>query len=68
MESKKQENGWGGKRANSGRTGGKGISTKPMSLKLKKELYDTLVVLGVNKNKYINDAVSDKLKKEGYIK
>ena len=52
----------GGKRANSGRTGGKGISTKSIDLKLK-ELYDALVVLGVNKNKYINDAVSDKLKK-----
>ena len=32
------------------------------------KLYDALVVIGVNKNKYINDAVSDKLKKDGYIK
>lgn len=67
MENNKSKNGWGGKRVNSGRNGGKGISTKAMSLKLKNELYNALVLSGENKNKYINDAVREKLKKDGYL-
>ena len=67
MENNKSKNGWGGKRGNSGRNGGKGILTKAMSLKLDNDLYDILVKHSLNKNRYINDAVRSRMEKEGII-
>lgn len=62
-EIKKQR---GGKREGSGRKP-TGITTTPMSLKLDTDLYLTLNNHGLNKNRYINDAVREALKRDGYI-
>ena len=62
-EIKKQR---GGKREGAGRKA-VGISTTAMSLKLDNELYEALNKSGVNKNRFINDAVRAKLKKDGLL-
>lgn len=61
-EIKKQR---GGKREGAGRKA-VGFSTTAMSLKLDNDLHETLKVININKNRFINDAVREKLKKEGY--
>lgn len=68
MESEKPKSGRGGKRANCGRNGGKGISTTAMSLKLDNDLYEVLKAQGLNKNRYINDAVRSRMEADKYIK
>lgn len=62
-EIKKQR---GGKREGSGRKP-KGLSTTAMSLKLDNDLYQALNSNGLNKNRYINDAVREAMKRDGYI-
>lgn len=57
----------GGKREGSGRKP-VGISTTAMSLKLDNDLYDVLRSHGLNKNRYINDAVRASLKNDGLLK
>lgn len=59
-EIKKQR---GGKREGAGRKA-VGISTHPMALKLDCDLFKILNQLGINKNRYINDAVREKMIKE----
>lgn len=59
-ELKKQR---GGKREGAGRKA-VGISTHPMALKLDCDLFEILNQSGVNKNRYINDAVREKMKRE----
>ena len=54
MEQTKKQR--GGKREGSGRKP-VGISTTAMSLKLDNDLYEVLKSQGLNKNRYINDAV-----------
>ncbi len=61
-ETKKQR---GGKREGSGRP--KGLSTTAMSLKLDNDLYLALNSHGLNKNRYINDAIREAMKRDGYI-
>lgn len=56
----------GGKREGAGRKA-VGISTHPMALKLDNDLYDVLSVAGLNKNRFINDAIREKMAREGYI-
>lgn len=68
MDSNKQKNGWGGKREHSGRNRGKGATTTAMSLKLDNDLYEVLKSNGLNKNRYINDAVRTKMEADKYIK
>ncbi len=43
-----------------------GIKTVDIHYKMKKELYDALPS-GENRNKYINDAVKEKMESDGYI-
>ena len=62
-EIKKQR---GGKREGAGRKP-VGISTTAMSLKLDNDLYNALVATGLKRNRYINDAVREKMIKDGYI-
>lgn len=62
METKKR----GGKREGSGRKP-VGISTTAMSLKLDNDLFLVLKTQGLNKNRYINDAVRAKMKNDGYL-
>lgn len=62
-EIKKQR---GGKREGAGRKA-VGISTHLMSLKLDNDLFNALSDAGLNKNRFINDAVREKMKKDGYI-
>lgn len=62
-EEKKQR---GGKREGAGRKA-VGISTHPMALKLDNDLYDVLSKINLNKNRYINEAVRERMKREGYI-
>lgn len=62
-EIKKQR---GGKREGAGRKA-VGISTHPMALKLDNDLYNTLSAIKINKNRFINDAVREKMVREGYI-
>ena len=57
----------GGKREGSGRKP-VGISTTAMSLKLDNDLYEVLKSQGLNKNRYINDAVRSALKNDGLLK
>jgi hypothetical protein len=57
----------GGKREGSGRKP-VGISTTAMSLKLDNDLYEVLRSHGLNKNRYINDAVRASLKNDGLLK
>ena len=61
-EIKKQR---GGKREGAGRKA-VGISTHPMALKLDNDLYEALSVAKINKNRFINDAVREKMNREGY--
>ena len=56
----------GGKRDGAGRKP-VGISTTAMSLKLDNDLFHILKNLDKNKNRYINDAVREKMIKEGLI-
>ena len=56
----------GGKREGSGRKP-YGISTCATSLKLDKDLFVALVSSKINKNRYINDAVREKMKYDGLI-
>ena len=63
METKKR----GGRREGSGRKP-KGISTTAMSLKLDNDLYAVLKAQGLNKNRYINDAVRSRMEADKYIK
>ena len=53
----------GGKRQGAGRKP-VGISTHAMTLKLDNDLYEALGLASQNKNRYINDAVREKMKKE----
>jgi len=62
-EAKKQR---GGKREGAGRKA-VGISTHAMALKLDIDLYEALGLATTNKNRYINDAVREKLAKDGFI-
>ena len=62
-EIKKQR---GGRREGSGRKP-KGLSTTPMSLKLDNDLYLALNNNGLNKNRYINDAVRVAMKRDMFI-
>lgn len=62
-EIKKQR---GGKREGAGRKA-VGVSTHPMPLKLDNDLFVILSMSGMNKNRYINDAVREKMKKDGYL-
>ena len=57
--------GRGGKRDGAGRPAG--ISTKSMSLKLDLDLYEILNKQVPNKNRFINDAVREKLARDGMI-
>ena len=63
-ETKKQR---GGYREGSGRKA-VGLSTHAMSLKLDNDLYEALCSINLNKNRYINDAVRERMEKEGIIK
>ena len=65
MEQTKKQR--GGKREGSGRKP-VGISTTAMSLKLDNDLYEGLKSQGLNKNRYINDAVRSALKNDGLLK
>ena len=65
MEQTKKQR--GGKREGSGRKP-VGISTTAMSLKLDNDLYAVLKSHGLNKNRYINDAVRTSLRNDGLLK
>lgn len=56
----------GGKREGAGRKA-VGVSTHPMALKLDNDLFEALAKLDINKNRYINDAVREKMIQHGYI-
>ena len=56
----------GGKREGAGRKP-LGISTHAMALKLDNDLYEKLGIASQNKNRYINEAVREKLAKDGFI-
>lgn len=62
-EIKKQR---GGKREGAGRKA-VGLSTTAMSLKLDNDLYAALNNNGLNKNRYINDAVREAMKRDCFI-
>ena len=62
-ELKKQR---GGRREGAGRKA-VGLSTHPMALKLDNDLYEVLSQSGINKNRYINEAVREKMEKDGYL-
>ena len=62
-EEKKQR---GGKSEGAGRKA-VGISTHPMALKLDNDLYGILTAANINKNRFINEAVREKMQKEGYM-
>jgi hypothetical protein len=62
-EIKKQR---GGKREGAGRKA-VGLSTTAMSLKLDNDLYLALNSNGLNKNRYINDAVRKAMLRDGYV-
>ena len=55
---------WGGKRPRAGRP--KGVDTKLISVKLETVLVESLPS-DLNRSKYINDAVRERMKKDGYI-
>lgn len=55
-----QSNKRGGKREGAGRKR-QGLTTKAMSLKLDIDLFETLCAISVTKNRFINDAVREKL-------
>lgn len=56
----------GGKRENAGRKK-RDKDVKPILLNLEQALFDKLPK-ELNRNAYINDAVREKMKKDGYIK
>lgn len=56
----------GGKREGAGRKA-VGLSTTPMSLKIDNDLYSALNSHGLNKNRYINNAVRTAMEKDGFI-
>ena len=56
----------GGKREGAGRKA-VGLSTTAMSLKLDNDLYLALNNHGLNKNRYINDAVRATMVRDGYL-
>ena len=56
----------GGKREGAGRKP-VGISTHAMALKLDNDLFKALGLASQNKNRYINDAVREKLVKDGFL-
>lgn len=56
----------GGKREGAGRKP-VGISTHAMALKLDNDLFEALGLASQNKNRYINDAVREKMAKDGLI-
>ena len=56
--------GWGGKRPRAGRP--KGVDTTLISVKLETELVNSLPS-DINRSKYVNDAVRERMKKDGYI-
>jgi len=56
----------GGKREGAGRKA-VGLSTTAMSLKLDNDLYIALNNQGLNKNRYINDAVRKAMKRDMFI-
>ncbi len=56
----------GGKREGAGRKA-VGLSTTAMSLKLDNDLYIALNNQGLNKNRYINDAVREAMKRDMFI-
>ena len=56
----------GGKREGAGRKA-VGISTHAMALKLDNDLHIVLSASGLNKNRYINEAVREKMAKDGLI-
>ena len=62
-ETKKQR---GGKREGAGRKA-VGLSTTAMSLKLDNDLYSALNSHGLNKNRYINNAVRAAMVRDGYV-
>ena len=62
-ETKKQR---GGKREGAGRKP-VGISTHAMALKLDNDLYEALGLASLNKNRYINDAVREKMARDGLL-
>ena len=62
MDEKKKS--WGGKRPRAGRP--KGVDTTLISVKLETVLVKSLPS-DLNRSKYINDAVKDRMKKDGYI-
>ena len=62
-EIKKQR---GGKREGAGRKA-VGISTHALALKLDNDLYEVLSNSSQNKNRYINDAVREKMVRDGLI-
>jgi len=62
-ELKKQR---GGKREGAGRKA-VGLSTHPMALKLDNDLFEILQKSGINKNRYINDAVRVAMKQDGFL-
>ena len=62
-ELKKQR---GGKREGAGRKA-VGVSTHPMALKLDNDIFEALAKIDINKNRYINDAVREKMIQHGYI-
>ena len=55
----------GGKREGAGRKA-VGISTHAMALKLDNDLFEALSAAKINKNRFINDAVREKMAREGY--
>lgn len=55
---------WGGKRPRAGRP--KGVDTKLISVKLETVLVESLPS-DLNRSKYINDAVRERMKRDGYI-
>ncbi len=56
----------GGKREGAGRKA-VGISTHPMALKLDNDLYEALNNTSLKKNRYINEAVREKMARDGLI-
>ena len=72
MEEKRN---WGGKREGSGRKAKK-VESTTVSIKLNNDLLEAFPMLikkedklvKFNRSEYINDAVREKMKKDGYIK
>lgn len=56
----------GGKREGSGRKP-YGCNTHATSLRLDKDLFDILILSKINKNRYINNAVREKMKNDGLL-